>query len=225
MRWIRDKQFTRSDGRGIEPVDMFAKRCGLFIENMEDAKKLTSIMVNNGTISFVSETGDRIKYPNISNTEYEGCIYVTSKDKQDFAGPCCILRPKNLTVGIGCKRGKSKDDILNAIYRVFKDNNLSIKSIKAIASIDLKKNEKGIIEACEYLGCSFIVFSTDDVKRVQDRFKKSTFVESKVGVASVCEPCAYLAGGDMVVGKTCMDGVTVAVGIVKNAEEKETIKG
>ncbi|MDI6617068.1 MAG: cobalt-precorrin 5A hydrolase [Clostridiales bacterium] len=204
---------TASDSRGIESVDMFAKRCGFFIENMEDAKKITSIMVNGGTIRFVSETGDRINYRNISDADFEGSIYVTSKE-EDIARPCCILRPKDLAVGVGCKRGKTRNDILNAIYQVFKDNNLSVKSIKAIASIDLKKDEKGIIEACKYLGCSFIIFSAEDIKRVQDRFKKSAFVESKVGVTSVCEPCAFLAGGDIIVGKTCMDGVTVAVGRV-----------
>jgi len=205
---------TASDGRGIEPVDMFAVRCGLFIEDMEAAKKLTSIMVNGGTIGFVSETGDRINYRNISGTGFEGSIYVTSKEKVDSTDPCCILRPQNLTVGIGCRRGKTKADISNVLYQVFKDNNLSIRSIKAIASIDLKKDEKGIIETCEYLGCSFVVFSADDIKSIQYRFKKSVFVESKVGVASVCEPCACLAGGEMIVGKTCIDGVTVAVGRV-----------
>ncbi|HBM75682.1 MAG TPA: cobalt-precorrin 5A hydrolase [Clostridiaceae bacterium] len=203
---------TASDSRGIESVDMFAKRCDLYIENMEDVKKITSIMVNKGAIRFITETSDIINYHNISDADFEGSIYVTSKGKEDFIRPCCILRPKNLMVGIGCKRGKIRDDILNAIYKVFKDNNLSIKSINAIASIDLKKDEKGIIETCKYLNCSFIVFSANDIKRVQDRFKKSAFVESKVGVTSVCEPCAYLAGGDIIVGKTCIDGVTVAVG-------------
>ncbi len=203
---------TASDGRGIESVDMFAKRCGLAIENMGDAKTLTAIMVNGGAIGFVSETGDRIRYPNISDAGYEGCIYVTSKTSGSYREPRCILRPKNLIVGVGCRKGKSKAEIVNDIGRVFKDNALSIRSIKAITSIDLKRDETGIIEASEYFDCGFIIFSRDEVKGIQDRFAKSAFVESKVGVTSVCEPCVCLAGGEIIVGKTSMDGVTVAVG-------------
>lgn len=205
---------TASDGRGIESVDMFAKRCSLLIEDMEEAKKLTSIMVNGGTIGFISETEDKINYKNISETNLEGCIYVTSKENIDCAYHCCILRPRNLIVGVGCRRGKTKDDILSAICHVFKSNNLSIKSIKTLASIDIKKDEKGIIETCKYLDCSFTTFSKEAIKSVQDKFEKSAFVESKVEVTSVCEPSAYLAGGDIVVGKTCLNGVTVAVGRV-----------
>ena len=206
---------TASDGRGIESVDLFAKRCGLLIENREDAKTITSIMVNGGKIRFVSETGDRINYPDLSGTDFEGSIYVTSTEEPDGTGPCCVLRPRNLTVGIGCRRGKTRDEIGNAISQVFQKNHLSIRSIRAIASIELKKDEKGILETCEQLGCDFLVFSTEEVRRIQDRFPKSAFVESKTGVSSVCEPCACLAGGELIVGKTAHNGVTVAVGRIR----------
>ncbi len=207
---------TASDERGIESVDMFAKRCGFVIENMQDAKILTTIMVNGGKIGCISETGDRVHYPNISDTGYEGCIYVTSRTDGSLYRPHCILRPKNLIVGIGCKKGKDRSQIVNAICEVFKDNALSIKSIRSITSIDLKKDEIGIIEASKCLGCKFLVFSRDDVKGVQDRFAKSVFVKSKVGVTSVCEPCVCLAGAKLIVGKACIDGITVAVGRLIN---------
>lgn len=203
---------TASDSRGIEAVDMFAKRCNLAIEDMGTAKAITCIMVNGGGIGFVSEIKEKINYFNILEDNYKGCICVTSRENVEFSKPCCILRPRNLVVGIGCRRGKSKDEILNAISIVLKKHNLSMKCINSICSIDIKKDENGIIESCEYLNCKFITYSKEEIQSVQDKFKKSSFVNSKIGVTSVCEPSVYLASEDMIVGKTVFNGITVAVG-------------
>jgi cobalt-precorrin 5A hydrolase len=203
---------TASEARGIEAVDMFAQKCGLVIENMEDAKTITSIMVNGGNLRIISEISQQINYSRISETEYDGCLYITSRTKISCDKPYCILRPKNLTVGVGCRKGKSKDEILNAIYKVFQENDLSIKSIDCIASIDIKKEEQGLIEACEQLGCDFRTFSKEQINAVQKRFSGSSFVKGAVGVGCVCEPCAYLTSGEIIVGKRSLDGVTVSVG-------------
>lgn len=202
---------TGSDARGIEGVDMFAQRYGLEIESMEDAKEITSIMVNGGGIRLISEIETSINYGNISDDVYKGCILVTSQERVDCLRPYCVLRPKNLNIGIGCRRGKSSQHILNAIYEVFRANNLSMKSIKSVSSIDVKRNENGIIEACHILGCKFMTFSAMEIRSLKGMFTKSAFVESKVGVPSVAEPCACLGGGKLIVGKNIINGVTIAV--------------
>jgi len=212
---------TASEGRGIESVDMFAKRCSLVIENMEDAKTITALMVNGGVLRVVSEIQPIINYPRISETDYDGCLYITSQKSVSCHKPYCILRPKNLTVGVGCKKGKTRDDILKAIYHVFELNNLSIKSIGSISTIDIKKDEQGLVEACKYLGCSFYTFSEEQIRSVQDSFLGSPFVEDMVGVTGVCEPCAYLTSGEVIVSKTSLNGVTVSVG--RKKQHGETI--
>ena len=191
---------------------MFAKRLNLHIEDMEMAKKITAIMVNGGNIYYESEVKASIGYDNVNNKNYEGAIYVTSLKNISCNKPLCILVPKNLVVGIGCKRGKSKVEILNALEKVFKENNLNVKSICGIASIDIKKNELGIVELSKQLNCSFVTFSKEDICKVQHIFTSSSFVKSKVGVTSVCEPCAYLAGGELIVKKSIVNGITIAVG-------------
>ena len=35
-----------------------------------------------------------------------GCLYVTSQEPVDCDIPHCVLRPKNLSVGLGCRKGK-----------------------------------------------------------------------------------------------------------------------
>ena len=202
---------TASDSRGIEAVDIFAKRNDLFIENFDDAKKITSMMIDGEDIKLQSEIEAKIGYGNIVENSEVGAIFICSKLNIIYDKPSCILRPKNITVGLGCRRGKTKDEIISALMATFSDNDLSIKCIKQIATVDVKQDEVGIIDACKYLNCEMVVISRDDIKVVQDKFNKSTFVEGTIGVSSVCEPCAYISGGELIVGRTAINGITIAI--------------
>ncbi|MDD4503986.1 MAG: cobalt-precorrin 5A hydrolase [Clostridiaceae bacterium] len=202
---------TASDGRGIEAIDMFAKANELYIESLEDAKKITAIMIEHKKIKLESEVKLQLGYDNISDIDYEAVVIVSSKQRVSQDMPCCILRPRNINIGIGCRRGKTKEDILEAIDQVFDRYNLSKKSIKAVATVDIKADETGIIEACKELGCSMRIFDRKSISKVERMFTSSNFVKSKIGVSSVCEPCAYLLGGSLIVPKTIVDGITIAV--------------
>lgn len=202
---------TASDVKGIESVDMLAKKYKFIIESFEDAKKITSMMLEGKRIGIISEIMIFLKYGNIVKKNADGYIVVSCKESFNIEKPFCILRPKILNVGIGCRKGKSKDEILYAIKSVFLEEDISLKSIKSLCSIDIKKGEEGIIKACEYLNCDFKTFTREEIIKVQDSFKKSSFVFEKVGVTSVAEPCAYLAGGEVIVKKRIFDGITIAV--------------
>ena len=204
---------TASDNRGIEAIDLFAQKHGFIIESMQDVKTLTGMMVDGKALKLMSEVKTALAYPHLVEDleDAEGCIYVTSQETVQCELPHCILRPKNLNLGIGCRKGKPGSEILTAIKQVFKLHNLSLKSIRSIATIERKKDEPGILENCQTLGAELRIFTADDIQLVQDRFSGSSFVESQVGVSAVCEPCAYLAGGEIIVEKTAIDGITIAV--------------
>lgn len=202
---------TASDGRGIDAVDVFAKRNSLIINNMEDAKKITAIMIEGKDIGLISEVNLELNYKNISNQNAEGFIIVSSNKNIECSKPYCLLTPRNLNLGIGCRKGKTEEEILEAVYSVFHENNLNIRGIKAIGTIELKQDEPGLIEACSRLNCSLKALTNEEVQSVQHMFKQSKFVDSKVGVTAVAEPCAYLLGGEIIVQRVALNGVTVAV--------------
>lgn len=202
---------TASDGRAIEAVDMLAKANGLHIESLEDAKRITAMLLEGRKIKLQSEVSLSWGYDNISEAGYDGMVIVTSRKGVTADKPCCILRPRNLNLGIGCRRGKAKEEILEAISRVFEENDLSTKCIKAIATVDVKSDEAGITEACRELGCEMKVFDRESIGKIEGSFAGSEFVKSKIGVAAVCEPCAHLLGGRLIVPKTIVNGITIAV--------------
>ena len=223
---------TASDGRGIDAVDLFAMRHNFYIEDMEKAKDITALMVEGERIKLITEVDMQIKYEKIElvnlndknirdeniTDHSKGIIAVTSiKDitnllsELDREKPCCIIRPKNLNIGIGCRRGKTRDEIMAAIDLVFDEHNLSINSISKVGTIDIKHDEQGIIDVSNELGAEMILFSKSELEQVSDEFKGSDFVQSQVGVRSVCEPAASLLGTEMIVFKSVLNGVTIAV--------------
>lgn len=108
--------------------------------------------------------------------------------------------PKVLWVGIGCERDTATELIEIAIDETCKTYHFATEAIAGIASIDLKANEKGIIEVCQRRNLLFKTFSSEQLKQV-DVPTPSEIVEQEVGTPSVAEAAAILAGENLQVSK------------------------
>ena len=84
-----------------------------------------------------------------------------------------------------------------------------------VGSIDVKSDEVGLLECCRKHGWPVTFYSAAQLNAVAGSFSKSEFVKNTVGVDNVCERAAAASGGRIIVQKTALNGVTVAV-----AEEK-----
>ncbi len=123
------------------------------------------------------------------------------------------LYPPTLILGIGCKRGKNMEELESFILSELCRNSLALPSVFCIASIDKKADEAGIIALCEKYGWEFKTFSAQTLMRQEGEFVQSDFVSKTVGADNVCERAAMAAGADeLLVRKTCKDGMTLAVG-------------
>src|SRR3712207_8020304 len=68
-----------------------------------------------------------------------------------------------------------------------------MRSVKHIATVDVKKEEIGLIKASEILGKNLVIIAREEIKKVQHMFEGSDFVEKNIGVRAVSEPVAYLS--------------------------------
>jgi cobalt-precorrin 5A hydrolase len=120
---------------------------------------------------------------------------------------------KKIIVGVGCKRGTTKKDIIEAINHTLKQGKCSRESVRYIATIDLKRDEPGLKGACLELGIPLRVISFDVIKRFNGPYQRSSFVKEKIGVEGVSEPCALLAGRrtKLIVPKVKWGSVCVAM--------------
>ena len=121
------------------------------------------------------------------------------------------LPPKNIVVGIGCKKGTPAESISESVRKAFSENGISSERICQAASIDLKADEAGLLEYCHKTGISLATYSSEELMKAEGDFTKSEFVRSITGVDNVCERSAVLfSGGKLVIRKTALGGVTVA---------------
>ncbi len=211
---------TATDSRGIESIDMFAENNGYYIEDIKSVTKLTTMMVNNEVVGLYTEDSKIINYnkliiiKDLKNIEssIKGLIIVSSNEKfKELDIPHTILRPKNLNIGIGCRKGIEKDLIIKAINDQFNKLNLSKNSIKNIGTVEVKKYEKGIIDTSKYFSCPLKIFTIEEIKMVEDKFEKSQFVKDTIGVNSVSGPVAFLLGGNIISEKSKHNGITISI--------------
>jgi len=126
-----------------------------------------------------------------------------------------ILRPRTYTMGIGCRRDTPKELILDAITQSLQTHKLSSKSIVTAASVIVKQDEVGLLEAVNELGWAIHFYTQEEIAPVieEQDLKESTFVKGTIGVGNVCETTALLAAKSqtLIQHKTVYPKTTVAI--------------
>ncbi len=112
-------------------------------------------------------------------------------------------------IGIGCRRGASVQQIHAAVFAALGARPFA--NVRALASIDSKKDETALIEFAARHGLPLQFFSKQDIAQIETG--TSERVRTLIGIDGVCEPCALLASRDgrIIMPKIMADGVTVAI--------------
>ena len=154
------------------------------------------------------------KCKDLDTAEYEsGIQIITDIDEHIVFKRTLKLVPMDLTVGIGCKKGKTEEQIRKAVKDTFDKNRLLMERIAVVASVDRKADEQGIIDFAGKMRVPYTTYSPEYLNTLEGEFTSSTFVRTQVGVDNVCERSAYAASENKkcIVKKTVCDGITVAV--------------
>lgn len=208
-------------------VDLFAVKNHLHILNPEGIAKVSAKVLRGEKISIsIEEYDDRIKigksqlpeeielapYPPVRTVDV---VISTTAEKGELSRMAVLrLKPKEYILGIGCKKGKKKEEISGFICRSLEKLGLNSSEVSMITSIDKKSREEGICLWAEENRISFVTFSGEKLKSQKGDFHGSAFVEQAVGVDNVCERAALFAcgeGGRLVLEKQAEDGITLAV--------------
>ncbi|MFZ5647316.1 MAG: cobalt-precorrin 5A hydrolase [Bacillota bacterium] len=142
-------------------------------------------------------------------------VMVTGQSAIDTSDRDLLLRPRNIVVGVGCKKGAGTGDIIREIKVSLNIAGRSPLCVRALATINDKTSENGLIEASGILGVPLLGFGPGEINGAIEKYglKKSDFVMKKMGVGGVCEPAAMLAcrNGRLLAPKRKAKGITVAV--------------
>lgn len=140
-------------------------------------------------------------------------LTISVKEKDPPFDETLRLIPRIMYLGVGCRRGTPKEKIEAAIRHALELNGIDKRAVCAAASIDVKKDEAGLIACCAEHGWPLTFYSAGELRAVRGTFSASDYVLKTVGVDNVCERAAMaLAGEDakLLIKKMALDGVTVA---------------
>ncbi|MDA8142551.1 MAG: cobalamin biosynthesis protein [Thermoplasmatales archaeon] len=226
---------TGSDLEGFVSPDMFQREYNLSIEQDENLKPVLSNLLQGKKISILLESGSRdwivdsgllerstlfSDISRIGELQPGTCIVATHRligEDSVFSG-CLIVRPRVLVLGIGCSRGTTAQEIREAVDETFRLHSLSQKSISVVVSIDLKKDEAGLLEFVNSNQYEFVTFTREQLYAVEVP-SPSRKVQDSVGTPSVAEASAILGSeyGDLIVTKARFPKVVLAVAIRRGA--------
>ena len=147
---------------------------------------------------------------------------VISTEKEALAHAVLPLKPKEYVLGIGCKKGKTEDEIAAFIRENLDALGITEEDVAGIFSIDQKKEEAGIVGWSAHQAVPYHTFSAEVLKQISGAFASSDFVKKTVGVDNVCERselagCESYGGGELILKKQARDGITLAVAKIRAA--------
>lgn len=203
---------TATDSSGAFSPDCFAKANHLIITDMRAAKEIAAAVIDGETIGFRST----LPYPALpaplTDTASPRCGISIGSDTSIAPFPVTLyLIPRNLVIGIGCKKGTTADLIRAAVDQALQAHEIDSRRIYAVASIDLKAEESGLLAFCSEHQLPFYTYSAAELMETDGDFSASDFVKQITGADNICERSAVLcSGGRIIMKKQAYDGVTVA---------------
>ncbi|MCI5139521.1 MAG: cobalamin biosynthesis protein CbiG, partial [Candidatus Electrothrix sp. AR1] len=203
---------TASDVLGHTALDLWCRDMGLTVTDKQGLTRVMTKLVNTGSVTLCSEYRLPPLPPDIilSRTPDAADLRVSCRTDQD--GGAVLLYPKVLVAGIGCNRNTPAEEISDALDHACRAHELARESIRNLASIDLKRDEPGLLAFAHAHNLSLEFYSPDQLNQVEG-VAGSAVVQRATGAKAVAEPAAILSsgGGRLLVQKVKFPNVTVAI--------------
>lgn len=216
---------TATDMEGKFAVDVFAKKNNCHIFRMKEAKEVSAALLAGEKVGFYSEFPWEGELPDglvnccglrdeiSSETDLAameaklesasdifprvGIAVTIHKNCTPFLSTTHVV-PQAVALGMGCRKNKEAQAVEKAAFTCLEENQIYPQAVACLASIDIKKEEPGLLALAEKMGIPFETFSSEELLGVKGEFTASSFVSRTVGVDNVCERSALKAAQDRI---------------------------
>ncbi|MDA8308847.1 MAG: cobalamin biosynthesis protein [Deltaproteobacteria bacterium] len=197
---------TASDIQDKPAIDLAAKSAGLRIENIAMASRIQAAILDEEPLWIFDPEGLLLRYLPVDHGFHvvggaEECekFYGTpgiwvSESIAPKGVECLEARPQNLVIGVGCNRGTSSEEIVGFIKEKLMESGLSPLSIRNFASLDIKADELGLLDAAKVFDRPIYFCARRDIEDILVPNPSKT-VARHTGVESVCEASALWSAG------------------------------
>lgn len=255
VMWATPVITTATDVEGQFSIDDYAREHNLVVTDWAKAKAISAevlatgakpVWVDEAEVSQEEEKNACEIRKEQKSTGIDGCENEINVQELQIGSHQVIITPQDgsvdvqtlqliprcIVAGVGCKKGTPVDKIEHAVQDAFAKAGLRMEALCAVVSIDLKKEEAGLLEFCETRNVPFETYAAEELQAVPGTYSASEFVSGVTGVDNVCERSAVkyasehgmnqgeqLLGrqaknGELLLGKQAYGGVTVALAYV-----------
>jgi len=202
---------TATDSMGLPCAEDMAERFDLSIEDTRKIKRINSAILDNKEVFIIDANRTRLasmkkaygRFANFvfrrsfrqgkSDTVFISITPFTAGLPKGLKAGTLIMRPKEFVAGIGCKRGAGANEIERAFGLALKRKGLSPLSIRKVATIDIKKDEQGLLRFARKHGFKIDFFSPGELNKKTGKVSRTVFKHT--GAGAVSEPAAILGAG------------------------------
>ncbi|MES2821257.1 MAG: cobalamin biosynthesis protein [Pseudomonadota bacterium] len=102
------------------------------------------------------------------------------------------VSPRAVTVaGFGCRRGCSEQALRALLEQTLQAHGVPLAALDALASIEAKRDEPGLLALALGLGLPLVFFSAEQLARFESSLtRRSSIALRETGCAGVAEACA-----------------------------------
>ncbi|HIB1947862.1 TPA: cobalt-precorrin 5A hydrolase [Enterococcus faecalis] len=213
---------TATDVQNVSAIDVISQQMnGWYADFKETTKTVNGLLAAHKNVGLIDEEqlvkDTRGLNRNVSLdddvSDYEAVILVSHKKFTSLPNHVYQLVPRQFILGMGAKKETSIETI-ETEYRSFcKLEKIHPMCVKKIVSIDLKKNEAGMITFSNRLNVPFETFTKEQLEPSSLKYPQSDFVKSVVGIGNVALASAdYATNGQVLTNRYGHNGVTFALG-------------
>ncbi len=208
---------TASDVGGTLTVDILGRDLGWELEDMDrNVTRGCAAVVNEEKVLFVQESGEPSFWPTdkelpkgvqyktslegVNPKDYEILLIATERSNvrethSDIWENAIIYHPKNIVLGIGCDKDTPYEVVRKGVLHFLKEKAISPKSVRALSTIDLKKDEPALVELSKEFNWPIEVYKAKELDQVEGIENPSDVVKKYVGTRSVGEAACLLKAG------------------------------
>jgi len=226
---------TAAETHGVLAVDLLGKEAGWIIANPENVTAVSAAVVNGDIVGVWHEAGrpdetwggsSPLEWPThvrrvesleeLLDDAYHAALVITHRSLESLPAAlrakAVVYYPRCVVAGIGCARGVSAEEIEAAVRQTLTEQGLAFAALRNLASIDLKREEAGLVEFAQRHGLATEFFSPDQLNQVRIPNPSEAAFDA-VGAWGVAEPAALLSAGSrsLLVEKAKVGRVTVAI--------------
>jgi cobalt-precorrin 5A hydrolase/precorrin-3B C17-methyltransferase len=207
---------TASDAAGGAGLDEFGADLGFALEPGSDLAAVGAAILSGDRVTFTADQQWPVPAlpPNVVRTDRPepGVPAVLVTDQTTIMTERVVLfRPPSLRVGVGATRGAPAGEVGELIDGTLAELGLSTRSVRYLATAEVKADEPGLLAAAAERGWPVITFPAGRLAAVPVP-NPSEVVRRAVGTPSVAEAAALIEPGSVLLAaKRASAHATVAV--------------